>query len=213
VQSGETVWEKQREAAQSWSSPVALVADGKAVIFVATNQTAEAFDAETGEILWTYKGMGGEVATSAFAVPAENAFYFSNTSAFTGAFSATDGTVLCENGNVPAPDVASAVRFGDKYILFSSYNCAIAIDAKNAKELYEVNFDDGFYASPVIVQDKIVAVDLGGNLYLMNAAGDELVIEGKYAIGKSVLTTPAFYKGNIIIRTEDNELICLEAKP
>jgi outer membrane protein assembly factor BamB len=189
------------------------VTDGKAVIFAATNKTAEAFDAETGEILWTHKGMGGEVATCAFAVPEENAFYFSNTSAFTGAFSATDGSILCENGNVPSPDVASAVRFGNKYLLFSSYNCVIAIDAKDAKELYEVNFDDGFYASPVIVQDKIVSIDLGGHLYLMDAAGDELVVEGKYGIGKPVVATPAFCRGNIIIRTEDNELICLEAKP
>ena len=213
VHTGETVWETPREAAQSWSSPVALAADGKAILFAATNKTAHAFDAETGEILWTHKGMGGEVAACAFAAPVDNAFYFSNAGAFTGAFSATDGTILCENGNVPSPDVASAVLFGDKYLLFTSYNCVIAIDAKDAKELYEESFDNAFYASPVIVQGKIVSVDLGGNLYLMDAAGETLAIEGKYEIGKSIVATPAFYQGNVIVRTEDNELLCLAAKP
>ena len=210
VHTGETVWERNREAATSWSTPVALVTDGKAVIFAATNKTAEAFDAETGEILWTHKGMGGEVATSAFADVTRNAFYFSNASAFTGAFSASDGAILCENGNVPDPDVASPVLFGDKYILFTSGGSVIAIDAENAKELYEENFDNGFNASPVIVQNKIVAVNLDGDLFLLDATGDALVTEGTYSIGKEVVATPAFCNGTIIIRTSDNELICLE---
>ena len=212
AQTGETVWETSREAASSWASPTALFADGKAVIFAATNKTAHAFDAETGEILWEYKGMGGEVATTAFADVTRSAFFFSNASAFTGAFSATDGTVLCENGNVPAPDVASPVLFGDKYLLFLSDGSVIAISTQNAKELYEEFFDCGFYASPVIVQGKIVAVDLKGNLLLLDASGDQLVTEGRYSIEKDVVATPAFYQGNIIIRTDDHELICLEAK-
>ena len=210
VQSGETVWERKREAATSWSTPVALATDGKAVIFAATNKTAEAFDAETGEILWTHKGMGGEVATSAYAEATRNAFYFSNSSAFTGAFSATDGAILCENGNVPDPDVASPVLFGNKYILFTSGGSVIAIDAETAKELYEENFDNGFNASPVVVQNKIVAVNLDGDLFLLDATGDALITEGKYSIGKEVVATPAFRNGTIIVRTGDNELICLE---
>ena len=210
VQTGDTIWETPGETAQSWSSPVALVTDGKAVIFTATNKTAHAFDAETGENLWSHKGMGGEVATTAFADASRGAFYFANSSAFTGAFSAADGAILCENTNVPSPDVASPVLFGDKYIMFTSYDCAIAIGAEDAKELYEKSFDSGFYSSPVVVQGKIVAIDLSGELYLMDAAGDELVIEGQYSIGKSVVAIPAFYQGHVIVRTEDNELICLE---
>ena len=218
VFTGETVWEKSREAGCSWASPTALFADGKAVIFAATNKSAHGFDAETGEILWTHKGMGGEVATTAFADATKNVFWFANTGAFTGAFSAADGTILCQNGNVPSPDVASAVLFGDKYLMFLSDGGVIAIDTQNAKELYEENFDHGFYASPVVVQSagtpakqhKIVAVDLKGTVYLMDASSDTLVTEGKYDIGKDVVATPAFYQGNIIIRTDDNELICLE---
>ena len=214
AQTGETIWERRREAAQSWATPVALVtdidADGKAVIFAATNKTAEVFDAETGEIIWSHRGMGGEVATGAFADVARNAFYFSNASAFTGAFSATDGTILCQNGNVPSPDVASPVLFGDKYLLFTSGGSVIAIDAENAKELYEEDFDNGFNASPVIVQNKIVAVNLDGDLFLMDAAGDKLIVEGTYPVGKEVVATPAFCRGTVIIRTYDNELICLE---
>jgi outer membrane protein assembly factor BamB len=216
VHTGETIWETPREAASSWSSPVALVVDGKAVIFATTNKTAHAFDAKTGDILWTHWGMGGEVATCAFPSPERNAFYFSNASAFTGVFSATDGAILCENGNVPAPDVATPVLFGNKYLLFTSSGSIIALDTENAKELYEMFSDGGyyeFYSSPVIVQDKIVSVDLDGELYLMDAAGDKLVVEGKYSIGKEVVAIPAFHQGNIIVRTSGGELICLEAGP
>jgi len=40
-----------------------------------------------------------------------------------------------------------------------------------------------------------------------------LVTEGTYALGKDVVATPAFHQGKIIIRTEGNELICLESTP
>ena len=210
VFTGESLWETKREASTSWSTPTALVKDGKAVIFTAGNKTAEVCDAETGDILWQKECMGGEVATSAFAK--DNIFYFSNASAFTGAFSAMDGEILCKNEGVPAPDVASPVLFGDQYMLFGSGGSVIAINAKDATELYEEYFDNGFYSSPVVVQNKIVAINLDGDLFLMDATAESLTIEGKFSLEKKVVAVPAFYKEKIIVRTSENELICLEAK-
>ena len=42
---------------------------------------------------------------------------------------------------------------------------------------------------------------------------DELETEGKFELGKRVVCVPAFHKGDLILRTKDNELVCLEAKP
>ena len=210
VFTGETVWKNERDASASWSSPKGLVVDGKGMVFTAGNELAELFDLETGEELWWLECMGGEVAASASA--RDGKIFFSNSGAFTGAFSASEGEILFRNEESPAPDVASAVLFGDQYLLFGSGGTIIAIDANDGHELYEKDLDNGFYASPVAVGGKIVAVDLDGVLYKMEPEDDEIEIEDKFELGKKVVCVPAFHKGNIILRTMDNELICLEAK-
>ena len=211
VFTGETVWNNERESAQSWSSPKGVIADGKGMIFTAGNLCAELFDLETGEQLWYQDCMGGEVAASASV--RDGKIYFSNSGAFTGSLNVNDGEILFQNDESPAPDVASAVLFGDQYLLFGSGGTIIAIDAADGHELYEEDLDNGFYASPVAVGGRIVAVDLDGVLYSFEPEEDEIEIKGKFEIGKKVVCVPAFHKGNIILRTAENELICLEAKP
>ena len=210
VFTGETVWKNERESAPSWSSPKGVVVDGKGMIFTAGNLCAELFDLETGEQLWYQDCMGGEVAASASA--RDDKIFFSNSGAFTGALSVSEGEILFRNDESPAPDVASAVLFGDQYLLFGSGGTIIAIDAKDGRELYEEDLDNGFYSSPVAVGGKVVAVDLDGVLYAFEPEEDEIEVKGKFELGKKVVCVPAFHKGNIILRTTDNELICLEAK-
>lgn len=210
VFTGETMWQTERESAQSWSSPKAVVADGKGMVFTAGNMCAELFDLETGKRLWSQDCMGGEVAASASV--RDGKIFFSNSGAFTGALGVKDGEILFRNDDSPAPDVASAVLFGDQYLLFGSGGTIIAIDAADGHELYEEDLDNGFYASPVTVDGKVVAVDLDGVLYQFEPEEDEIEIRGKFELGKKVVCVPAFHKGNIILRTAENELICLEAK-
>ncbi|MBR2963622.1 MAG: PQQ-binding-like beta-propeller repeat protein [Lentisphaeria bacterium] len=210
VFTGETMWQTERESAQSWSSPKAVVADGKGMVFTAGNMCAELFDLETGKRLWSQDCMGGEVAASASV--RDGKIFFSNSGAFTGALGVKDGEILFRNDDSPAPDVASAVLFGDQYLLFGSGGTIIAIDAADGHELYEEDLDNGFYASPVTVGGKVVAVDLDGVLYQFEPEEDEIEIRGKFELGKKVVCVPAFHKGNIILRTAENELICLEAK-
>ena len=210
VFTGEIAWENERESAPSWSSPKGVVADGKGMIFTAGNELAELFDLETGEELWWLECMGGEVAASASV--RDDKIFFSNSGAFTGAFRASDGEILFQNDDSPAPDVASAVLFGDQYLLFGSGGTIIGIDATDGHELYEVDLDNGFYSSPVAVGGKIVAVNMDGVLYEFELGAEKLETVGKYELGKSVVCVPAFHKGNVILRTRDNALICLEAK-
>ena len=210
VFTGEIAWKNERDASASWSSPKGLVVDGKGMIFTAGNELAELFDLETGEEMWWQECMGGEVAASASA--RDGKIFFSNSGAFTGAFGADDGEILFQNDQSPAPDVASAVLLGDQYLLFGSGGTVISIDAEDGHELYEEDLDNGFYSSPVVIGGKIVAVDLDGVLYQFEPGEDKLTATGKYEVGKKVVCVPAFHKGNVILRTTDNELICLEAK-
>ena len=211
VFTGQETWKTERQSSSSWSSPQGLYVNGKGLIFTAGNKLAELFELDTGKVVWSQECMGGEVATTAFV--AGDVIYFSNTGAFTGAFSAADGSILCRNDDVPAPDVSSPVKLGNQFILFGSGGTIIAIDAKSGEELYEEDLDNGFYSSPVVVGGKIAAITLDGDLLKLSPSEGKLQTEGKYSIGTKVVATPAFHQGGIIVRTAENKLISLEAKP
>ena len=209
VTTGKDRWATPWQAASSWSSPVLLADEQRQVIFVAGNRKAGGFDLASGRLLWENSGMGGEVACS--AVAADGTFYFANSGALAAAFAADSGEILWRNDNVPMPDVASPVVAAGVMYLFTSGGSVITLDAKNGEELYEENFDNGFYASPVLVDGRIVAVNMDGLLLVVEPSRESFKVVGRYEIGKKVLATPAFAQQRLIIRSMDNELVCLEA--
>ena len=211
VLDGSTLWKTERKAASSWASPLGLLRSGKPAVFTVGCKVAELFDAATGRSFWRQECLGGEVAATPFTDG--RALYFSNTGAFTGAFALEDGKILYQNENVPAPEVCSSIVCGNVFLLFTGGSSVIALDAKSGEEKYEKEFDNGFYASPVLLQGKLVAVNLDGELMRMAADDKDLTVEAKYSIGKKVVAMPAFRNGRLVVRTFDNELICLEAKP
>jgi len=206
--SGRELWKTQREASVSWSSPVLLAEEGRFTVFTAGNRKAEAFDLLSGRKLWENACMGGEVACSAFAQ--NGLFYFANSGALSGAFSAVDGKLLWQNGNVPLPDVASPVVANGVMYLFSSGGSVIALDAKTGEELYEENFTNGFYASPLVLEGRIVAVNMDGLMLLIEPSRDKWLQLASFELGRKIVATPAFAAGKIIFRTMNNELLCLE---
>ena len=58
-----------------------------------------------------------------------------------------------------------------------------------------------------------MAVNLDGDLYAFAPGEDKIETVGKFSLGKKVVCVPAFHRGNLILRTSENELICLESKP
>ncbi len=209
VRNGKPVWATKRESTASWSSPSAYYQHDNITIFTAGNQFAEAFAADTGQSLWKFAGLGGEVATSAFAQDGQ--FFFANTGAVIASFSAQDGRVIFRNDNSPAPDVASPVVIGEVFLLFDSGGVAIGLDSKTGEELYEAEFSDGFYASPVVLGGKVVGVNMSGELLLLTVNREGVFTDGKYDLGTKVVSVPAFHRGNIVIRTFANDLLYLEA--
>ena len=99
--------------------------------------------------------------------------------------------------------MASPVLCGGQFLLFGSGGTIIAIDAKDGHELYEEDLDNGFYASPVAVGGKIVAVNLDGDLYAFAPGEDKIeTVNGERVYIDTKRTapektgTPAHYYAN-----------------
>lgn len=209
ITNGKDVWVTSWEAASSWSSPVLLADAERQVLFLAGNRKAGGFDLKTGRKLWENACLGGEVACS--AVVADGRFYFANSGALVAAFDPANGDILWRNDNVPMPDVASPVVAGGVMYLFASGGSVIALDTKSGEELYEANYDNGFYASPVLLEGKVIAVNMDGLMLVVEPSREEFRVLASYAIGQKIVATPAFASQRIVLRSFANELICLEA--
>jgi outer membrane protein assembly factor BamB len=58
---GKTAWKVDRPSRQSWSSPAIFVANGKAQVVISSNGSVDAYDCQTGKLLWSVKDVGGNV--------------------------------------------------------------------------------------------------------------------------------------------------------
>ncbi len=67
---------------------------------------------------------------------------------------------------------------------------------------WEIDLDQGFYSSPLIMQDQLVLFDLDGLMLVMDPKPEKLIIKSKQSLGEKVVTTPAFAHNLMWIRGE-----------
>ncbi len=202
---GKTVWETKREVEMSWSSPIlADTAKGPQIILNSTPIVA-AFAPETGKRLWALDCMSGEVAPSV-AFAADVAFA-ANDYAVLVAIDVVTGQILWENEDAELPDVASPVATEHCVFLGTSTGVLSCFDAKTGEQRWLQETDHGFYASPVLVGDRVYAFDQKGRAHIFRAAA-EFSSLGTPELAEDVVSTPAFTDGRLYVRTLKN-LICI----
>jgi outer membrane protein assembly factor BamB len=203
---GKVRWTVERKVKSAWSSPILITVDGRTQVVLVGNPLVTGHDPETGKILWQIEVMNGEVAPSAA---------FAGGRLFVGTQGmplvalqpgAADVKKLWEyEGEVPD---ASSPAATDKYVFMAaSGGMVTCIDAATGKMVWTHDFDDGFNASPVVVDDRVYLTDKKGNTVVFKAADkyEQLALN---ALGEPVDATPAIPDGRIYLRTLKN-LYCI----
>lgn len=209
AKNGKTLWEKSRPVKSSWASPVLITVGSDVQVVVCGNPLVTGHNPKTGDILWQIECMEGEVAPS----PA-----FAGGRLFVGTTGhplialqpgASDVKKLWEyEGELP--DVSSPVAT-DKYVLFAASGGALTcLNAETGKMIWMHDFDDGFYSSPVIVDERVYLMDRKGNMVVFKL-GDKYEQLALNPLGEPSTCTPAIPEGRIYLRSEKN-LYCIGAK-
>ena len=104
-------------------------------------------------------------------------------------------------------DVPSPVAT-DKYLfVVTSYGLVACYDALSGELYWEHEFDNGFYASPILVDEKIYLMDRAGTMHIFKA--DKVFVSvATSKLGEKSDSTPAFADGHIYIRAGKN-LYCI----
>ena len=202
---GDILWSTPRKVKISWASPILISNAGRTEIVLVADPNVAGYDPETGAELWSIKGVIGEVGPS--AAFADGVVFVTNEYSKLLAIK-VDGKpkVLWESDEFLS-DVPSPVATNDLLFLVTSYGAVACYEAKTGNKFWEQEFNDGFYSSPMIVENRVYLINKQGVTHIFKAdKAFELIAEPK--LGEKSVCTPAFSNGRIFLRTETS-LFCI----
>ncbi len=197
--SGTPAWQVKRGDI-SWSSPILVDNKGRMELILTNCKAVDSYNPKNGRLLWHVDCLDGEVASS--AAYADGVVFVANDGATASAIDVgTHGSepkVLWQ-WDEALPDAASALAHEDRLILPTGFGVVTCLDGKTGKRLWEQEFDNGFYSSPVLVNDRVYIIDLSGTMHIFRM-GDKFERLGTSSIGENAYATPAFVGDRIYIR-------------
>jgi outer membrane protein assembly factor BamB len=107
------------------------------------------------------------------------------------------------------PDVSSPVGDGTYFYVATSMGYLVCLDAATGKMLWNHEYDEGFYSSPVVVGDRLFVSDMKGMTHVVKT-GPAYVFVHDSTLDEPIFATPAFLDKRIYIRTEKH-LWCVAA--
>lgn len=195
---GAEKWVQTRKSKISWASPVIVNTGARDELITTGNPHVISTNPLTGQQYWQTECMSAEVGAS--VAYSAGIVVAGNENATMVGLKASDGSLIWEMNDY-LPEVASPVATNDQVFVATSYGALAAYDLKSGVLGKTHEFDAQFYSSPMIVGNKLFAMDMSGVLFILNAdKAFELV--KKIETGERTHTTPAFVDGKIVIRTE-----------
>ena len=202
---GETIWDVERPVQIAWSSPILIEVKGKIQIVTTGDPYIMAHDLETGAEVWKVEALMGEVGPS--AAYWNGLVFGTNEYARTVAVKPEPGTGFVWENDEYMSEASSPVAYQGLLFLATSYGVLVCYDAETGEMVWEKEFNDGFYSSPVVAEGKIYTVDMGGVTHNLKAdrTGE---LNGAPALGEDAFAIPAFADGVIYLRGM-NHLYCI----
>ncbi len=196
---GNTRWETARLTGISWASPILAEIEGKVQLVLSAEPLVAGYNPETGEELWSVDCMMGEVGPS----PAYGAglVYAANEYARLVAIEPGAADPIVWENDEYLPEVASPVVSGGLLFIATSYGVLVCYDAATGEKYWEEEAQQGFYASPMIADGKLYAMDMGGNMHIYSLSKTVKKL-GTPTLGEQAFASPAFSDGTIYLRGE-----------
>ena len=208
VADGSTAWEVERDVElPCWASPVLVDTARGPELILNGNPQAMGYDPRSGAERWREECMGGEVAVSVAAT--DDIIFVANEYALLVALRIGDKPVRLWEGDEDLPDAASPVAGVGCLFIPTAYGVFTCRDAATGSLHWTHEFDDGFYASPVLAAGRIYVVDMRGVMHVFKA-GPAFELLASNPLGERATSTAAFVDDRIYIRGAKH-LVCIGA--
>ncbi|MBN1782049.1 PQQ-binding-like beta-propeller repeat protein [bacterium] len=204
--SGQTAWE-QRRGSISWSSPICVDINGRMELILTNSESVHSYDPRTGKLLWHSDCLYGEVAPS--AAYADGLVFVANEYATASAIrvphSSAEPEIVWEWDEY-LPNTSSPLADSHVLILATADGFVNCLNAKTGEVYWEQEFRNGFYASPVLAENHVYLMDMGGVMHIFNM-DSVYVSAGEPSVGEDVFSTPGMKNSRLYIRGESH-LFC-----
>ncbi|MFC2085242.1 PQQ-binding-like beta-propeller repeat protein, partial [Bacteroidota bacterium] len=202
---GELAYEKERDIAISWASPILIEFNERAELILSATPFVISYDPKTGNELWRVKCMMGEVGPS--PAYADGMVYAVNEYARLAGITLSDTPQVAWEFDDDLSEVASPTANEDFVIVAASWGTVSCFNSKTGERYWYHDFDDGFYSSPIFVGEFVYIIDMNGVTFIIRP-GEEFELVGQNELGEEAVTIPAFMHNRIYIRGEEH-LFCI----
>jgi outer membrane protein assembly factor BamB len=204
TRSGDILWKTARDVFTSWASPIVVNTGSRMEIILSANPIVAGYDTVTGKELWSVDCLVGEVGPS--PCYAGGRVFAANQFASLVAIDTEKEEVLWEFYD-ELPDVASPCATAEYLFLATSYGVICCLSTETGEVYWTEEYDEGFYSSPIMAGDRVYALDRKGVMRIVKA-GQEYTLLASPEIGEKTVSTPAFYRSKIFIRSA-HDLFCI----
>jgi len=205
AKTGQTLWSTNRDVKISWASPVVVFTGKQTEIILSSDPYVASYNPYSGKENWKIDCIFGEVGPS--VAYADGILFAQNEYARLVAIKLGDKPEILWEDDEYMSDIPSPVATKKHLFNATSYGVVVCYEAKTGKKLWEKEFDNGFYSSPIMVEGKIYLMDRKGIMHIFSAS-DKFIKIAEPALGENTDCTPAFADGRIYIRGAKN-LYCI----
>ncbi|MFA7173982.1 MAG: PQQ-binding-like beta-propeller repeat protein [Kiritimatiellia bacterium] len=202
---GQTIWETPREVSLSWSTPIVMTSCDKPIVLVHACDSTWGVQLATGKKLWEVNAVGGEIAPS--VTWEGDTWVAANCYSRMIAFKLKPGaepTQLWVTDDGIFPDVASPVLLDGLIYIANDAGEVLCFDLQDGKQQWAKEFNDGFYASPIVAAGRLYAVDREKGVFRVFETGREGKELAVNPMGEGIEATPAFAGDSIYVRSKQH---------
>ena len=210
---GEPLWEKSREEATAWSSPLPVAVNGALQIVTTATNRIRSYDAKTGDIVWECAGL----TTNAIPTPVSGFGRVYCTSGFRGyslksielghTGDVTGTPAIAWEISLGTPYVASPLLYDDRLYITADRNAVLSCyDAKSGKPFFTAQDIPGLgqiYASPAGAGDKIYIADREGKVAVIKKS-DTFEVLATNVLEDGFDASPVFAGNELYLRGRTN---------
>lgn len=196
---GQVVWQHDRPKIPNYASPALVTIGGRTQMVTPGCNLVTSLDPATGKVLWEIAGSTEETVVTA-ATDGHRVFVGGGYPKQHALAVEADGSgrIAWQNGTkVYVPSML--VRDGHVYAVLDSGQ-ALCWKSDTGDELWREKIDKDFFASPVMLGNRIYATSLAGVTAVFEAtpAGAKLIAQNK--LGDEALASPVICGGRIYLR-------------
>lgn len=211
---GKSVSEINRPVPASWSTPTVLTVDGKPQLLTAADPWVISYEPESGKEIWRAKVLKQDIGPSPVFV-GDMTYVVSEFPCLSAVRANGQGDVTASHvawkGEDGLPDTCSPLAT-DKYVLLLSTSGTLTCyEAKQGKKLWEQDFDSNFKASPSLADGVVYLIGDEGKCWVVELGDEKCTEVAKAELGDKCVASPAFVRGRIYLRGEQN-LYCIGEK-